>query len=583
MVTSAAWLQLFAVVTAVVVVAPLLGRYLAAVHGGGRAPGDRVFVPVEGAIYRVSGVDPGRGQRWQAYAAAVLAFSVVSVVGLFLVPRLQSALPFNPTGVGAMPAPLAFNVAVSFVTGTNWQAYAGESTISHLSQMSGLVVAQFTAAAVGMSVALAVVRGLTARGRGDEHVDDAVGTVSLGNFWVDVTRNVVRVLIPLGALATVVMISQGAVQNLHGNRTVETIEGFEQSLPGGPVATQEVLKTLGTNGGGFYNAGSAHPFANPNGVTNAFELLLVVAIPFAFAFMYGRLVGRRRQGYTIVAVMAALWLTPVVVASVVEADGNPALPSVVVDQHASGDQPGGNMEGKESRFGPAASALTTVGTMGTSAGVTNSQLDSYLPTGGLAALGPILLGEISPGGVGSGLYAMLIYVMLAVFIGGLMVGRTPELLGKKITATEIKLVALYVLVLPIVVLAGTAAAVLIPSARQSALNAGNHGFTEILYAYASAANGNGSSFAGLNADTDWYNTTLGVAMLAGRYLPIVVVLALAGSLSSRRIHQPTTATMPTSGPTFATLLTGLILIVGGLTYLPALVVGPIAEHLILSM
>jgi potassium-transporting ATPase potassium-binding subunit len=574
--TGAAWIQLAVIVLAVAAVAPLLGRYLAAVHSPGRSPGDRVFLPVERLVYRLIRVDPASSQRWQAYALSVVAFGTVSVWWLFLMLRFQSVLPFNPPDAPAVEPVLAFNVATSFVTGTNWQSYAGETTMSHLSQMAGLVVAQFTAAAVGMSVALAVVRGLVHR-RGWN--GDAGSEEPFGNFWVDVVRNTVRVLLPIAILAAIVMVSQGAVQNLQGNSTVETITGAGQVIPGGPVATQEVLKTLGTNGGGLYNAGSAHPLANPNGLTNAFELLLSLAIPFAFPFMYGRLIGHRRQGYTIVAVMAVLWVAPMVVAGVVESNGNPRADAVAVSRETTAEQPGGNMEGKESRFGPAASAQTTIGTMGTSAGITNSALDSYMPVGGASALGPILLGEISPGGVGSGLYGMLIYILLAVFIGGLLVGRTPEFLGKKVLGTQVKLIALYVLVLPLVILAGTAGSVLLSTAKASALNPGAHGFTEIFYAYTSAANGNGSAFAGLNSNTDWYNTTLGLVMLAGRFLPMVVALAIGGSLSKSRVFARSYATMPTSGPTFAVFLLSVVLILRGLTYLPALALGPAADQL----
>jgi K+-transporting ATPase ATPase A chain len=573
--THAAVTQLVVIIVVLAVVSPLLGRYLAAVFGGGRAPGDRVFGPIERRVFRMLGINPDNGQRWSSYALSVLAFGAVSVFGLYALLRFQHILPFNPTGAPAVGGVLAFNTAVSFVTGTNWQAFAGESTMSHLSQMSGLVVAQFTATAVGMAVAIALVRGLLQfRVRHSEQVPEGL----LGNFWADLVKTILRVLLPLAAIATVVMMSQGAVQNLHGNTAATTVEGATQVIPGGPVATQEVIKTLGDNGGGFYNVGSAHPLANPNGLTNAFELVLSLALPFAFPFMYGRLAGRPRQGYTIVAVMAVLWLGPIVYATVTEGNGNPRLDTIGVDQGHNGAQAGGNMEGKDLRFGPAGSVALSVGTMGTSAGVTPAALDSYTAAGGSMALGPILLGEITPGGAGTGLYGMLVYVMVAVFIGGLMVGRTPEFLGQKLQTTQMKLISMYVLVIPFVVLGGTAATVLIRSATRSALNPANHGFTEMLYAFASAANGNGSAFAGLNANTNWYNTMLSLTMLAGRFLPMVIVLALAGSLSRKQVHAPSIATMPTSGPTFAGLLTGVVIILGGLTYLPALVLGPIAEH-----
>jgi K+-transporting ATPase ATPase A chain len=575
--SSTGWAQLAVAVVVLAVLAPLLGRYLAAVFGPGPAPGDRFFARLERPVFRLLGIDPSNGQPWFNYARSVIAFGAVSVAGLYALLRIQAVLPFDPTGAPAIPSSLAFNTAISFVTGTNWQAYAGENTMSHLSQMAGLVVAQFTAAAVGMSVALALVRGIVQNRRrhGGAPPDEGL----LGNFWADLTRSIVRVLMPIAIVATLFLVSQGAVQNLRGNTVATTVEGASQVIPGGPVATQEALKTLGTNGGGFYNAGSAHPLANPNGLTNVFELVLALAIPFAFPFMYGRLAGRPREGYTIVAVMAVLWIAPVLVASFAEGNGNPRLAGIGVDQAAGSPQSGGNLEGKEVRFGPAGSSLLSVGTMGTSAGVTPAALDSLTSAGGASALVPILLGEISPGGVGSGLYGMLIYVMVAVFIGGLMVGRTPEYLGQKLQAAEMRLIALYVLVLPIVVLVGTGASVLLPSAVRSALNSGQHGFTEVLYAFASAANGNGSAFAGLDANTDWYNTVLGLVMLAGRFLPIVIVLALAGSLSRKEFYAPSVGTMPTTGWTFGGLLLGVLLVLGGLTYLPALVLGPIAEHL----
>jgi K+-transporting ATPase ATPase A chain len=575
--TSTGWAQLAAVAIILAIVVPVLGRYLAAVFGPGPAPGDRFFVPIERGIFRSLGVDPESGQHWSRYAVALLAFSAASVIWLYLLLRSQAMLPFNPTGAPAVPAALSFNIAVSFVTGTNWQAYAGESTMSHLSQMAGLVVAQFTAAAVGMAVALALVRGIL-QSRPAE-VGDETRQGTIGNFWADLVRSILRVLMPIAVLATLIFVSQGTVQNLHGNTVVTTVEGATQVIPGGPVATQEVLKTLGTNGGGFYNVGSAHPLANPNGLTNALELVLALAIPFALPLMYGRLAGRRREGWTIVAVMAVLWLVPLLIAGVAEGDGNSHLDGLGVDQRGGLTHAGGNLEGKDVRFGPAGSVLLSVGTMGTSAGVTPAALDSYTPAGGASALAPILLGEISPGGVGTGLSGILIYVMLAVFIGGLMVGRTPEYLGKKLKGSEMKLIALYVLVLPLVVLTGAAASVLLPNAVASVPHPDQHGFTEILYAFASAANGNGSAFAGLNANTDWYNTVLGLVMIVGRFVPIVLVLALAGSLSAKRLHAPSVATMPTSGPLFAGLLAGTILILGGLTYLPALVLGPFLDHL----
>lgn len=574
--SGAAWCQLAIVAGVLAAVAPMLGRYLAAVFGPGAAPGDRFIAPIERRLLRLMGVRSTRGQSWTSYARSVIAFGGVSVLGLYVLLRLQHRLPFNPTDAPSVPPALAFNTSISFVTGTNWQAYAGETTVSHGAQMFGLVVAQFTAAAVGIAVAVAVVRALV---HSRQHPDRVPRDATIGNFWADVVRAILRVLLPIAAVAALVLVSQGTVQNLRGNTIATTVEDRAQVVPGGPVASQEATKTIGTNGGGLYNSGSAHPFANPNGLTNVFELVLSLAIPFSFPFMYGRLIGRRRQGHTIVAVMALLWLVPILIGTFAETAGNHRLDPLGVEQTVTADQPGGNLEGKELRFGPAGSVALSVGTMGTSAGVTPAAIDSYTPAGGAAALAPILLGEVSPGGVGTGLTGMLVFVLLAVFIGGLMVGRTPEYLGLKLGSAQMKLVALYILALPTVILVGTAATVLLPTAVRSAPNPGPHGFTEMFYAFASAANGNGSAFAGLNANTDWFNTVLGLVMLAGRFLPIVIALAVGGSLAGKRLHAPSNATLPSSGPTFAGLLVAVTLIVGGLTYLPAMVLGPLAEHL----
>jgi K+-transporting ATPase ATPase A chain len=433
--------------------------------------------------------------------------------------------------------------------------------------MAGLVVAEFSAAAVGLSVALAVVRGIAGRAR------------TIGNFWADLTRSLVRVFVPLSVLGALVMVAQGAVQNFNGFRTADTLAGGTQSIPGGPVASMEVIKLLGTNGGSFYGVGGAHPFENPTGFTNMFDLLLVIVLPFAIAFMFGRLIGRRRQGHALVAVMALLFLAHTVVSMQAEAHGNGLLPAGV-SQVASADNPGGNMEGKELRFGAGGSALMTVGTMGTTAGATDSALDSYTPVGGAGAFVGILLGEVSPGGDGGGLYSMLVFALLAVFVAGLMVGRTPEFLGKKIRGPQMMLVVTYVLTIPTVTLALGSLSLVVGSGTNAILNPGFHGLSEVTYAFASVANNNGSAFAGLAANTDYYNTLLALAMLVGRFVPIVLALAIAGSLAGARVHAHTRATLDTTGPTFVVFLLGVIVIVGGLIYLPMLILGPVGERIV---
>jgi potassium-transporting ATPase potassium-binding subunit len=561
------WEQLGFIAVVTAVLAPLLGRYLAATFRGGRAPGDRVFLPVENLVYRALGTDPESSWTWRSYALAVLAFGLVSTLVLYGILRLQGVLPLNPTHAPGMSPLLSFNTAASFVTGTNWQAYEGETAASYLSNMAGLVVAQFTAGAVGIAVALAVVRGIAGSAR------------TVGNFWVDVTRSLTRVLIPLSIIGALVLISQGAVQNFYPFRTVPTLAGANQTIPGGPVSSMEVIKLLGTNGGSFYGVGGAHPFENPTGFSNMWELLLVIVLPFAIVFMFGRLIGKPRQAYAIIAVMAAIFIGHTVVSMQAELHGNHLLPASV-SQAATADSPGGNMEGKETRFGPQGSALMTVGTMGTTAGATDSALDSYTPVGGAGAFVAILLGEISPGGDGGGLYAILVLALLSVFIAGLMVGRTPEFLGKKIRAPQMMLVVTYVLTIPIVVLALGSASLVLSVGTSSILNPGFHGLSEVTYAYASVTNNNGSAFAGLSANTAWYDTTLGISMLIGRFAPIVLALAIAGSLAGARVHARTRATLDTSGPTFAVFLLGVILIVGGLIYFPMLILGPIGERIV---
>jgi K+-transporting ATPase ATPase A chain len=571
-VNALGWEQLAFVAAATAILAPLLGKYLAATFrdrgpGDRPAPGDRIFLPVERLVYRALRVNPDSSMTWKVYATAVLILGLLSTLLLYLILRLQGVLPLNPARAPGMSPQLSFNTAISFITGTNWQAYEGETQASYLADMAGLVVAQFTAAAVGLAVALAVVRGLAGSSR------------RIGNFWADVTRSLVRVFVPLSVLGALVLVSQGAVQNFSGFRSASTLAGGTQQVPGGPVASMEVIKLLGTNGGSMYGAGGAHPFENPTGFTNLFDLLLVIVLPFAIVFMFGRLIGRRRQALVIVAVMAAIFLAHTMVAMQAELHGNHLLPSSV-SQVASSVNPGGNMEGKEARFGPSGSALMTVGTMGTTAGATDSALDSYTPVGGTASFVAILLGEISPGGDGGGLYGILVLALLSVFVAGLMVGRTPEFLGKKIRALQMKLVVTYVLTIPVVVLTFGSLSAVLHAGTSSILNPGMHGLTEITYAYASVAQNNGSAFAGLAANTTWYDITLGITMFVGRFAPIVLALAIAGSLAGARVHARTRATLDTAGLTFAGFLGGVIVIVGGLIYFPMLILGPIGERIV---
>jgi potassium-transporting ATPase potassium-binding subunit len=556
------WLQLLVLVAGIFAVTRLLGPYLARVLEGGPAHGDRVFLPVERAIYRVTGVDPGREQPWRAYALSLVAFSAVSVLGLYVLQRVQGVLPLNPTDVAAVPPALAFNTASSFVTNTNWQNYGGESTMSHLTQMAGLTVQNFVSAAVGIAVAVALVRGLTRR-----------RSETIGNFWADLTRSTTRVLLPLSVLLALVLVSQGAVQSLRGSAEVTTVQGATQSIWRGPVGSQEAIKELGTNGGGPVNANSAHPFENPTPFTNLFEILALLAIPFALTYAFGRLTGNQRQGWAIFAAMFVLWIGSAGIAMHYEADGNPRLEAVGASQEL------GNMEGKEVRFGSATTGLFAASTTGTSTGAVDGAHDSFTPLGGAVPLVNMMLGEVSPGGVGAGLYGMLIFALLSVFIAGLMVGRTPEYLGKKIQAAEMKLVTAYILIVPTLILVFSSISALVDRAKSSILNPGAHGLSEVVYAFTSTANNNGSAFGGLTGNTDWFNTTLGLSVLAGRFLPIVLVLAIAGSLARKQPVPPSAGTFPTGTPLFATLLVGVVLIVVALTYFPVVALGPILEQL----
>ncbi|GGM14986.1 potassium-transporting ATPase subunit KdpA [Nakamurella endophytica] len=522
----------------------------------------RVLTPtrhsrVERGLYRVLRVDPEADQRWTVYALSVAAFSAVSVVVLWLLLSFQGHLGWA-NGTPDMPAAQGWNTAVSFVTNTNWQSYAGESALGYTVQAIGLTVQNFLSAAVGIAVVAALIRGLT-RSRTDR----------LGNFWVDMTRLTLRLVLPLSFLAALVLVVSGVVQNLHAPQTFTTLAGGRQTVPGGLVASQEAVKELGTNGGGYYNANSAHPFENPDGFTNLFEIFLMLAIPFSLPRTFGRMVGSARQGLAIVAAMAVLYVGALATMLVVE-NAHPG---------AALQAAGGAMEGKETRFGIPLSALFAVSTTATSTGAVDSLHSSYTGLGGGVAMLNMLLGEISPGGTGSGLYGMLVLAVVTVFIGGLMVGRTPTYLGKQIGGRQMTFVASYLLATPAVVLLGLGVALLVPSARGAVLNGGPHALSEITYAFASAANNNGSAFAGLSANSDFYNVVLGFAMLVGRLLPIVLVLGLAGSLARQPVRPADSGTLPTHRPQFVVLLVAVVILVAGLTYLPALALGPIAEGL----
>jgi K+-transporting ATPase ATPase A chain len=568
--SAASWLQLLALIAVLVATAVPIGRYMAKVYGDDEtAPGDRIFGPIERVIYRVCRIDPNREQRWTVYAYSLLGFSIFSFLAVYALQRVQGSLPLNPADLPGVVPHLSFNTAVSFMTNTNWQSYGGESTMSHLTQMAGLSVQNFVSAAAGMATVAALIRGLSRR-----------RTSTIGNFWVDLTRTTVRILLPLSFVFALVLVSQGVIQNFNGFTEATTVEGTEQLIPGGPAASQVAIKQLGTNGGGFFNMNSSHPFENTGPLNNFAETWAILVIPFAFAFTFGHMVKDRRQGRAVFAIMFIVWAGMSLLAMGLEANGNPRLDDLGADQATTSIQAGGNMEGKEIRYGPAASGLWAASTTGTSNGSVNSMHDSMTPLGGGVALSHMMLGEVSPGGVGVGLSGLLVMAILSVFIAGLMVGRTPEYLGKKIQAPEMKMVALYVLAMPMVLLGFTAASMFVGSVKSTTMwNSGAHGFSEILYAFTSASNNNGSAFAGITAATHWMDTTMGIAMLVGRFFLIIPVLALAGSLAQKRVMPATSGTFPTHGPLFVGLVIGVVLIVGGLTFFPALALGPIYEHL----
>lgn len=544
--------QVAVLVAALAVAVPLLGRYLARVYTSER------HLAVERVSYRMMRVDPDADQHWRAYALSVLGFSLVGVLGLYAFGRLQEHLPLS-LGFPGLPADGAWNTAVSFVTNTNWQWYSGEAAAGHLFQMSGLTVQNFVSAGVGMAVAAAFARALA------RHLQ--CGRV--GNFWADLVRTVVRVLLPISVVVAILLVLLGAVQNFLEPQTVHTLTGGTQAITGGPVASQEAIKELGTNGGGFYNVNSAHPFENPTPLSDLLQVFSILLIPFAMAWAFGVILGDRRQGGAVLAVMGTLWATSVLLLTWGEMAGPGTAPRLA----------GAAMEGKETRFGEAASALYAASTTATSTGAVNAMHDSLTAPGGGVAMFNMMLGEVAPGGVGSGLYGMLMLAIVTVFLAGLMVGRTPEYLGKKIGQREIWLVALYILATPVLVLTGTAVAVTAGDGLAGLQETGPHGLSEALYAVTSAANNNGSAFGGLTSGTPFWNTLLGLCMLLGRFLPMVLVLALAGRFAAARQLPPSAGTLPTHRPLFVALLTGVALVVVGLTYVPALVLGPIAESL----
>jgi K+-transporting ATPase ATPase A chain len=541
-----------------------LGGYVLRVIEGERVALSRASAPVERLFYRLSGVDPAREQSWFVYTMSMLAFSLVGFLSLYALQRLQNVLPLNPRGFDAVAPDLAFNTSLSFITNTNWQNYSGETTMSHLTQMLGLTVHNFLSAATGLAMAFALTRGFS-----------RATSPTVGNFWVDMTRATLYILLPLAVVVALALVALGAPQTLTGALEATTLEGAKQVISIGPVASQEAIKELGTNGGGFFNANSAHPFENPNAFSNMLEIWAILVVPFATAFAFGRAVGDERQGRAIVVAMSIVLGVGILVAYWAEAAGNPLLTELGVDPTA------GNMEGKETRFGVAMSAFFAAATTGTSTGAVNAMHDSMTPLGGLVPLFNMLLGCISPGGVGAGLYGFLIIVVIAVFVAGLMVGRTPEYLGKKIEAREMKLAMLAVLIYPLTVLGFSAASVLLKTALDSLGNAGPHGLSEILYAFASTTANNGSAFGGLSGNTLWFNTTLGLAMFLGRFAYVLPVLALAGSFAGKKKAPPSAGTFPTHGPLFIGLLLGVIVILYLLQYFPALALGPIVEHFLM--
>ncbi len=594
--TAPAWMQLATYLALLLLIAWPLARMMEAVIQGRFTAGARWEQP----LWRLAGIDPRQEQGWLGYATGLLVFNGLGVIALYALQRLQHVLPLNPQGMAAVAPDSAFNTAISFVTNTNWQGYGGESTMSDLTQMFGLTVQNFLSAATGIVVVSALIRGFARH-----------GAQAVGNVWVDLTRVTLWILLPLSFVFALVLAGQGVVQTLSPYPELQTVEplawqqprigddgqpvtdaqgqvvledrqGDTQTLAVGPVASQLAIKMIGTNGGGFFNANSAHPYENPTALTNFLQMLSIFVIPTALCFVFGRMVGDLRQGWALLAAMTVVFVVAVVAATVAEQQGNPVLASLGVDQQAGATQSGGNMEGKEVRFGINASTLFAAITTAASCGAVNAMHDSFTPLGGAVPLLLIQLGEVIFGGVGSGLYGMLVFALMAVFIAGLMIGRTPEYLGKKIETHEMKMISIVILVTPLLVLLGTAVAVLAEAGRTGIANPGPHGFTEVLYALSSASNNNGSAFAGLSANTPFYNTLLAVAMWFGRFAVIVPVLAIAGSLAAKKRIAVTEGTLPTHGPLFVVLLIGTVLLVGLLNYVPALALGPVVEHLMLN-
>jgi K+-transporting ATPase ATPase A chain len=566
--TTNGWIQILVYFAALTALTRPLGGFLYRVFEGQPTVVGRVLGPVERGFYKLAGVNPQAEQHWTQYTLAMLVFNLVCFVTLFFLQLYQNHLPLNPQGQSGLTADLAFNTAISFVTNTNWQAYGGETTMSYLTQMLGLTVHNFVSAATGIALAVALVRGFARR-----------SAKSIGNFWVDLTRCTLYILLPISIIAALFLIWQGMPQNLHAYTDVATVEGAKQTIAQGPVASQIAIKMLGTNGGGFFNANAAHPFENPTALSDFFQILLIFAIPAALTNLLGRMVKSELQGWAIYSAMAVLFFAGVTACYWAESQGNPAFASMGIDQHASSLQAGGNMEGKEARFGIARSALFATITTDASCGAVNSMHDSFTPLGGMVPLVNILLGEVVFGGVGAGLYGMLAFAIAAVFIAGLMVGRTPEYLGKKIESKEVKMVMLALLCLPLANIGMTAIAAVLPQGLAGLSNAGPHGFSELFYAYTSATGNNGSAFAGLSANTPFYNITLAISMLIGRFAFIVPMMAVAGSLAEKKLTPASAGTFPTDGGLFIGLLVGVVIIVGGLTYFPALALGPLVEHL----
>jgi K+-transporting ATPase ATPase A chain len=581
------WIQWIFYFTVLILLVKPLGSYMARVYQGKPVFLDRALVPVERFVYRLAGVDPETEMDWKVYALSMLLFNAIGLVFVYILQRFQGKLQLNPQGLGAVAPDSAWNTAVSFATNTNWQSYSGETTMSYLTQMLGMTVQNFVSAATGMAILVAVIRGIVRAPHLSPYSQNSkMGQQGrLGDFWVDLTRSILYILLPLSFGLALVLVSQGVVQTFSQYKTVSllqtTANTTEQVIAVGPAASQVAIKQLGTNGGGFFNVNSSHPFENPTPLSNFLEMLSILLIPATLCYTFGKMVGDTRQGWALLATMTVIFVALLGVAVWSEQRGNPAFTAMGIDQTQTNINPGGNMEGKEVRFGIANSALWATATTAASNGSVNSMHDSYLPLSGLIPLWMMQLGEIIYGGVGSGLYGMLAFVIIAVFVSGLMVGRTPEYLGKKIEAYEMKMASIMILIPVIVVLVGTAVAVMFPAGKASIYNPSAHGFSEVLYAFSSAGNNNGSAFAGLGADTLFYNTALGVAMLLARYWLAVPALAIAGSLIQKKKVPKSAGTLPTHTPLFITWLIGIIIVVGALSFLPALALGPIVEHLMI--